>query len=185
MSTFKQYLAESKKVYNYKIKIAGEVPKNINELMKTALSKFECANISKAKRTPITESPLDFPDQKHTHVNIFDVSCSYPGSSAEIAAHLAEKLNITQACIRVRTEFEDAERDMNLAAYNRIGTKSDALLNKPYESVDAQSLVGEKQKLSFLKELGKVHHTLHQYTGVNDQLLAKSAPTGSPEKKGR
>ena len=51
----------------------------------------------------------------------------------------------------------------------------EALLTKDYEAGgEGQSLVGEKQKMSLIKELSKSKHTGKEYTGVNDQLLAKS-----------
>jgi hypothetical protein len=186
MSNFKQYLAESKKTYSFKVKIAGDVDKSITEKMKIALSKFDCSNVSKPKRTPITETPLDFPNLKFTHVNIFDVTCNYPGTTQELTSHLAEVLNMSHALILVRTESEDQEQTLDIASKNRIGTKAPAILNKPYEdSKGGQALVGEN-RLSFLKELGKVKHAGEQVKGVNDQLLAKSAPTGSsPKEKGR
>ena len=188
MSTFKQYLAESKKVYTFKVKIAGDVDKKITETMKIALSRFECTSVSTPKRTPITENPLDFPNKKFTHVNIFDVACNYPGTTQEIAASLAETLRMSSGNIIVRTEMEELDQGFAIAGKNRIGTKAPALLNNPnLEDVNGQDLVGEKKMMSFLKELGKANHKGTEYKGVNDQLLAKSAPTASAPKsnKGR
>lgn len=188
MSTFKQYLIESKKVYTFKVKIAGDVDKKISEAMKIALSRFECVSVSAPKRTPITESPLDFPNLKYTHVNIFDITCNYPGTTQEIAARLCEMLRMSSGNIIVRTDAEQLDQDFSLAGKNRIGTKAPALLNNPnLEDVNGQDLVGEKKMMSFLKELGKTNHSGIEYKGVNDQLLAKSAPTASAPKsnKGR
>ena len=184
MGTFKQYLSETKKVYTFKVKIAGEVDKKISEAMKIALSRFECTNVSAAKRTPITEVPLDFPNLKHTHVNIFDITCNYPGTTQEVHASLVETLRISSGNILVRTNAEQMEQDFALAGKNRIGTKAPALLNNPnLEDVNGQDLVGDKKVMSFLKELGKNSHKGTEYKGVNDQLLAKSAPTASAPKK--
>jgi hypothetical protein len=180
MGTFKQYLAESKKVYNFKVKIAGDVDKKITEAMKIALSKFDCTSVSAPKRTPITENPYDFPNLKFTHVNIFDVTCNYPGTTQEVQASLSETLRVKTGHIIVRTELEELDQSFAIAGKNRIGTKAEALLNNPeLEDVNGQDLVGEKKKMSFLKELGKVSHKGTEYKGVNDQLLAKSAPTAS------
>ena len=186
MATFKEYLAESKKVYNFKVKVAGDCAPKAHEILKVSLSEFECNNVSKAKRTPITETPLDFPHQKFSHVNIFDISCNYPTTSQVMAAKVAEALKISNACVIVKSEFEELEQGFNLDAFNRIGTKKEAILNKTeLEDINGQQLVGDK-RLSFLQELGKVKHAGEQVKGVNDQLLAKSVPTGSsPEKKGR
>jgi len=188
MGTFKQYLAENKKVYQFKVKIAGDIAKHQVEAMKIALSKYDCTSVSSPKRTPITETPLEFPNIKYSHVNIFDISCNYPGSPHEIAAAIAETLRLSSGNIIVRTNAEQIEQDFALAGKNRIGTKAPSLLNNPnLEDVNGQDLVGDKKAMSFLKELGKTSHKGTEYKGVNDQLLAKSAPTASAPKsnKGR
>lgn len=183
MSTFKQYLAESTKVYNFKVKIAGDIDKKVSEQMRIALSKYDCGKVSGAKRTPITETPLDFPDQRFSHVNIFDVSCNYPTTAHEMGILLAEKLKINASRIRVKSESEDMEYQHNQQDYNRIGSKGEALLLKPeLESVSAQDQVGQNRLMTFIKELSKNSHKGEQVKGINDQLLAKSAPTGSAQK---
>lgn len=182
MSTFKQYLAESTKVYNFKVKIAGDVDKKVSEQIRIALSKYDCGKVSGAKRTPITETPLDFPDQRYSHVNIFDITCNYPTTAHEMGVLLAEKLQINASRIRVKSELEDLEYQSNQQDYNRIGKKGESLLLKPLESVSAQDQVGEKRLMSFIKELSKNSHKGEQVKGINDQLLAKSAPTGSAQK---
>jgi hypothetical protein len=181
MSDFKTYLAESVKTYEFKIKIAGEVPSNIVEQMKSHLMKYECAELSKGTRTPIQEAPLDFPDMKNTHVNIYNVKCMYPVTSHELVNYLSERLKITASCIRVRSNLEDQELAMNAQAHQRIGKSGETLLATPYETTDNQNLVGEKAKLSFLQELNKVKHDGVKYTGINDALLAKDSPKESPD----
>ena len=81
MSLFKQYIAESVKTYNFKIKIAGDLREDMVEQMNSAMSKYDCDSVGKGKRTPIQEAPLDFPEMKNTHVTIFDVSCRNPVTS--------------------------------------------------------------------------------------------------------
>jgi hypothetical protein len=180
MSTFKEYLVESIKTYEFKVKIAGDVEDSIEESMKMVLSKFECTNVTKVMRTPITETPLDFPELRNVHVNLYDITCSYPATSHELSIYLSEKLKINPVHLRVRTPGEQAEIETNMEGYARIGTKSEAVLNKPYEKSNFQAMAGEKAKLSFLKDLGKDRHKGEQYKKVNDQLLAKSAPTEKP-----
>jgi hypothetical protein len=177
MSTFKEYLIESIKTYEFKVKIAGDVDDKIEEDMKTVLSKFECLSVTKTMRTPIAESPLDFPELKNVQVNLYDVSCSYPVTSHELAIYLSEKLKINPVHLRVRTLKEQEEVEHNIDSYSRVGSKGEAVLNKPYEKSNFQAMAGEKAKLNFIKTLGKDRHRGEQYKGVNDQLLAKSAPT--------
>ena len=176
MSTFKEYLSESVKTYEFKIKIAGDLPEGFDKAMKTALMKYDCASISKGKRIPIQESPLDFPEMKNTHVTIFDVSCRYPVSTQTLTEYLADQLMIARGGIRVRSTREEEIIEDNLEAMNRIGTSTEAILNKPYETESAQDQVGDKKVLNFLKELGKISHKGDQVKGVNDAILAKSSP---------
>ena len=61
MSTFTQYLAEPTKSYDYKIKIVGASKDIDKNALETALQKFDLANMSAGKTTPIMTQPLDFP----------------------------------------------------------------------------------------------------------------------------
>ena len=176
MSTFKEYLSESVKTYEFKIKIAGDLPEGFDKAMKTALMKYDCASVSKGKRIPIQEAPLDFPEMKHTHVTIFDISCRYPTTPQTLTEYLADQLKIAHGGIRVRSTKEQENIDDNMDAMNRIGTSTEAILNKPYENDSAQDQVGQKKVLNFLKELGKISHKGDQVKGVNDDILAKSSP---------
>ena len=58
MSTFKDYLTESAKSYDYKIKVAGEIADDFASKLESALAKFEVANMSAGKKTPIMTLPL-------------------------------------------------------------------------------------------------------------------------------
>jgi hypothetical protein len=176
MSTFKEYLSESVKTYEFKIKIAGDLPEGFDKAMKTALMKYDCSSISKGKRIPIQEAPLDFPEMKNTHVTIFDVSCRYPATPQTLTEYLVDQLKIARGGIRVRNTREQENIDDNVEAMNRIGTSTEAILNKPYETESAQDQVGGKKVLNFLKELGKISHKGEQVKGVNDDILAKSSP---------
>lgn len=176
MSTFKEYLSESVKTYEFKIKIAGDLPEGFDKAMKTALMKYDCASISKGKRIPIQEAPLDFPEMKHTHVTIFDIACRYPATTQTLTEYLVDQLKIARGGIRVRNTREQENIDDNVEAMNRIGTSTEAILNKPYETESAQDQVGDKKVLNFLKELGKIGHKGEQVKGVNDAILAASSP---------
>jgi hypothetical protein len=178
MSTFIDYLVETVKTYEFKIKIAGKLDSGFAKSIKEALSKYDCASVSKGHRLPIQESPLDFPALKNSEVTIFDVVCRYPATPQVITEFLSDTLKINKGGIVVRTTQEDLNFEANAEAFARVGTKGESLLNKPYED-------GKKQdnQLSFLKDLGKVSHKGEQYKGVNDSILAKSAPNGTQSQK--
>ena len=173
MKSFTQHLLESKQVYEFKIKIAGEpADEQINKL-KGALEKFTIESFLEGTRTPIQESHVDFPDHENINVSTYNVTLTYPATSFQIRQLAAASMNVSQSCIRVRNLREEAETDINHEHDIKTG---ESLLGKDYNKENNQSLVGEPHKLALLKELSKVKHQGEQYKGVNDKLLAKKAP---------
>ncbi len=173
MKTFKEYLTESKKVYEFKVKLAGDYEK-AGDKIKMALSQYKVEKCSAGKRLPIAETHSDFPEIKNTNVTIFDVCTAYPTNSQTVRALIAEKCGCSLDCVKVRTPMEEAEEILN----HQHDTKSgEALLVKEYETnTEGQKAVGEKRVMSLLKDLNKIKHGGEQYKGVNDQLLADKAP---------
>ena len=175
MKSFKEYLIESKQTYDFKVKIAGECPEKCAEDIKAALSKYDVASVSKGTRTPIQETHYDFPGEKNIEVTTFDVCLNYPVNSVEVLAAVADKINKTASCIRVRNPEEEAECLLNHANDEASG---EALLEKPeLEEVDGQTLVGDKHVMSLLKELSKNKTNGTQVKGTNDKILAKKSPS--------
>ena len=70
MKSFKEYLTESKKTYDFRIKIAGDLPEGADSMMKTALEKYGVENYKKLSKTMVQEHPLDFPQLKNISVNV-------------------------------------------------------------------------------------------------------------------
>jgi hypothetical protein len=176
MKSFKEYLTEGKKVYEFKVKLAGDYQK-AGETIKSALAQYKVESCSAGKRLPIAETHADFPHITNTNVTMFDVCTSYPVTSQQVRALIAEKCRCPLDSVRVRSLAEDAEDILNHAHDEKSG---EALLGKEYETTsDGQKLVGEKRKFNLLKELTKDKKTLEQYKGVNDAILASSNPTES------
>jgi hypothetical protein len=174
MKSFKEYLTESKRVYEFKVKIAGECPKDCHSQIKTALSQFHVESCSTGKRTPIQETHKEFPDYKNVNVTLFDVCTSYPATSHQVRDKIAECLRIAHSAIMVRNIHEAAEEEIN----HQHDTKSgNSVLQTDYEASNNQKMVGTEHAMSLLKELGKTKKSGHQYTGANDAILAKNAPS--------
>ena len=93
MSTFKDYLTESTKSYDYKIKIAGAKKDIDMNALETALQKFDLASMSAGKTTPIMTLPLDFPALSNEQVTIFDVTTNYPESPRVMKCRLLRNQN--------------------------------------------------------------------------------------------
>ncbi len=176
--SFKEYLQESKQNYEFKIKIAGDACDSASDKIKSALNRFNVESISEGKRTPIQESQIDFPEHTNIAVTIFDVSLAYPITSNQIRDLVSEALNITHSCVKVRNVKEQEEDEIN-TQYDQNNLSGKAFLGSDYEKTNHQSVVGEEHKMALLKELNKTKHQGTQYTGVNDELLAKKGPASS------
>lgn len=175
MKSFKHYLTESKKVYEFKVKIAGDLPQGFDKALKLSLAKFNVESVSKATRTPIQESPVDFPQVKHKEVTVFNVGLSYPTTSPIVKQAISQILNIEESRVLVRTNSEDAEAVMN--AESLLAPDGDgALLGTEYEASDNQALVGDKHAMSFLKDLGKSKHGLDEVK-IDSPLNVKAKAT--------
>jgi len=158
MSTFKDYLTESTKSYDYKIKIAGE-PKDIDKnALETALQKFDLASMSAGKSTPIVTMPLDFPRLSNEQVTIFDVTTNYPESTRVMHEYLSDILRIPATHIVVRKPGEPTEEyqnDMEVAKKSEYANKLHDIEYKDAPKVNAEDYHSTKANMGLLKELLK------------------------------
>ena len=158
MSTFKDFLTESTKSYDYKIKIAGE-PKDIDKnALETALQKFDLASMSAGKSTPIMTLPLDFPRLSNESVTIFDVTTNYPESTRVMHEYLSDILRIPAPHIVVRKPGEPTEEyqnDMEVAKKSEYANKLHDIEYKDAPKVNAEDYHSTKANMGLLKELLK------------------------------
>jgi hypothetical protein len=84
MKTFAQYLTESEKTFDYRIKIVGDLPGDFVKEFKVRLKKFDPVSIGDVKTTPILAKPKDFPAFNNQAVNMMDVVFRYPAIPPQI-----------------------------------------------------------------------------------------------------
>src|SRR5210317_158474 len=158
MSTFKDYLTESTKSYDYKIKIAG-AKKDIDvNALETALQKFDLASLSAGKKTPIMTLPLDFPALSNESVTIFDVTTNYPVAVNTLKEYLADYMNMNSSLIVVRKPGEPTEEyqaDMQIGQKSEYANKLMDIEMKDAPKVKAEEHFGDKYNMGLLKELMK------------------------------
>ena len=151
-SKLQEILAESKKIYPFKIGIAGELSKETVAEMETVLQKFVVEKMSSGKKTPITKRPLDFPHIENSEVTYFDVELQYPTTSAVLHNYLTKSLNIAEAHMVVRNPNEPLETYQE----EKDDAPYEAKLNSKYEdSKDEQKSAGTSRVMELLKELEK------------------------------
>jgi len=185
MSTFKDYLAESVKSYDYKIKVAGTIDKDFANKMETALAKFEVAKMSAGKKTPIMTMPLDFPMLSNEEVTIFDVTTNYPVSVRELKEYLSDRMRIPATHIVVRKPGEPTEEYQDQMQFkSEYVNKLHDIEYKDTPKVNAEDFHSTKANMSLLKELLKDReaHALNMEVGKDNktQELQSNEEKGTP-----
>jgi len=84
MKNFQQYLAESERTYNYRIKIVGDVAPDFIKQLEERLKQFDVVKVSKPKTTPVQLAPADFPKHSNDSVTSMDVEFRYPAIEPQI-----------------------------------------------------------------------------------------------------
>ena len=174
MSTFKDYLTESTKSYDYKIKIAGE-PKDIDKnALESALQKFDLASMSAGKSTPIMTLPLDFPRLSNEQVTIFDVTTNYPESTRVMHEYLSDILRIPATHIVVKKPGEPSEEyqdEMQVAKNSEYATKLLDIEMKDAPKVNAEDYHSTKANMGLLKELLKDRQSTYEVEKGSDHKV--------------
>ena len=150
MKKFNDFLTESKKVYNFKIRIAGELPEACEDRMETALKKFGVENMSSASKTPIVERPLDFPQLTNCEVYTWEVDLGYPTTSHQLQEYLRSTCGLPLSHLIVRSPNEPQE-DYQETSDNE---NYEAMLNSDYDAqTENQKMAPSNQVMDLLKEL--------------------------------
>jgi hypothetical protein len=158
MKSFTEYLTESKKRYDFRIKIAGDMSAEQEDNMKRLLGRFTNENTLtgfKKSKTPIQAVPLDFPQVKNCEVNIYEVTLDFPTTQHELTEYLATELGIGKQNLVVRRPGEPSEE------YQTPGEEREGalLLDPNYkEAPNAQfeNFYGDKYNTGFVKELNDI-----------------------------
>jgi len=166
MKSLKQYITESVKLYDYTIKIAGDVDKNFLDLFAHNLKeKFDAVDISKPVSTPIQKDPFGFPDLRNQSVTIIKANFRYPATEPmiqQIAQLLGYNVNMVRA---IQTNYNDSINS-EAEGYANEGSHSPLLDHEQLEeqpgAKEANKAYGESY-LSSIKEQMKGNEIQMQY----------------------
>ena len=84
MKNFQQYLAESERTYNYRIKIVGDIDAGWIKQLEEKCRQFDIVSWGKTKSTPVQLQPADFPKHSNDSVTSLDVEFRYPAIEPQI-----------------------------------------------------------------------------------------------------
>jgi len=134
MKNFQQYLAESERTYNYRIKIVGDVAPDFVKQLEEKLAQFDIVKISKPKTTPVQLKPADFPKHSNDSVTSMDVEFRYPAIEPQIKQIAQLLMMDPNRIIMLTTPHEegmDSERE-------RVAAQNKDLLDTDYPAPDAE-----------------------------------------------
>lgn len=135
MKNFKDYLTESERTYNYRIKLVGDVPSNLVKELEGKLKQFDIVKISSAKTTPVQPNPADFPAFANERVTHVDVEFRYPAIEPQIQ-QLVQLLGFNPNRVRMLTvPYEDS---MNSERNKVEEQNKDLLTDTDFPAPDAE-----------------------------------------------
>ena len=158
MKSFKQYLTENKKVYSFKIKIAGEIPEGFLDELKNTLEKYEIVNLQEINKTPIQKLPLDFPEIENSEVTTYEIITEYPITAPELEKQVVT-LGVGANRMKIRgsgepSEIRQIEMEIETEETDKIALLNDSEYSEVSE-IDHKDYFGEENKNSFLQDLAK------------------------------
>jgi len=135
MKKFHQYLAESERTYDYRIKILGDVPPTFIKDLEQKLEQFDIVKMSGKKTTPVQRLLKDFPEAENDMVTSVDVSFRYPAIEPQIQ-QLAQLLGFSPNRIRLLTQSYVDSMDKEISDINT--QNKDLIADTDYPAPDAE-----------------------------------------------
>jgi hypothetical protein len=135
MKNFQQYLAESERTYNYRIKIVGDVAPDFVKQLEEKLAQFDVVKITKPKTTPVQLKPADFPKHSNDSVTSMDVEFRYPAIEPQIKQIAQLLMMDPNRIIMLTTPYEEgiASEKEKIEDQNK-----DLLTDTDYPAPDAE-----------------------------------------------
>jgi hypothetical protein len=153
MKSFIEHLTESEKVYEFKIRVAGELPEGFDDKLEMILKKYDLVSLSSGTRTPIQLTPYHFPRVQNVEVYTFDAEVRYPITSPILQSYISDCCGISKTHLVVTSALEPFEElakdDEATKPYEPILTK----LEMEQADPKAQETAGAPRVMELLREL--------------------------------
>jgi len=143
MRSLKEFLTESKKSYEYRIKYVGDFTKEKQDILKNILAKFNPESIGAIKTSPVMKCPYDFPDFENESVSSMDVVLEYPASVSQITELAASKgCDINRLKILDRRFLDSVDAEHTAKEHEGALLDDQALPEQTKEQKDASEAYG-------------------------------------------
>jgi len=105
----KQYIAESSRTYNYRIKTLVPLDDDAMDKIERSLAKYKPLDVARPKKTMLQSHPMDFDTIENVEVYLVDIVTGLPASSYVLQQELRNALNCAEKFIVVRAPNEPVE----------------------------------------------------------------------------
>ena len=175
MKKLSDYLAESVKEYNYKIKILGEIKDGMMDVIvflknnsmygvfMFLLKKYDFKSMGSAAKTMFQKNPLDFEEGVSGEVNIASFKTGLALPKDQVRDIIAHKLGMPERYLKIRSENDPLEMSL---VDNAVDTEitvgesdaEDSALMNEYEADEhkAEDYHGNDFNSKFVDELMKL-----------------------------
>ena len=153
MKSFKSYLVESEQTYKFRIKMAEMCDDERMNALEAALEKYDVKSISKPKKTPIQEHPMDFQTLQNAEVFIMDAELSYPVTAHQLYEYISQTVGVPASHLVIINSDHPEEIAREEAAKSE-GEEYETLLDSDYKDANnAKDNFGDEYNENMLKSL--------------------------------
>ncbi len=156
MKSFRSYLVESEQTYKFRIKMAEKCDDETMDALETALQKYDMKSMSKPKKTPIQEHPMDFQTLQNAEVFIMDTELNYPVTAHQLYEYISQTVGVPASHLVVINQ-DHPEEIAREEALKEEGEEYEAKLDdaeyKDADKIKAEDHFGDKYNENMLKDL--------------------------------
>ena len=156
MKSFRSYLVESEQTYKFRIKMAEKCSDETMDALETALQKYDMKSMSKPKKTPIQEHPMDFQTLTNAEVFIMDTELQYPVTAHQLYEYISQTVGVPASHLVVINQ-DHPEEIAREEALQEEGDEYEAKLDdaeyKDADKIKAEDHFGDKYNENMLKNL--------------------------------
>ena len=152
MKSFRSYLVESEQTYKFRIKMAEKCDDETMDALETALQKYDMKSMSKPKKTPIQEHPMDFQTLQNAEVFIMDTELQYPVTAHQLYEYISQVVGVPASHLVVINQ-DNPEEIAREEALKEEGETYEPLLGSDYKEQKQDSTFGDEYNENMLKSL--------------------------------